>query len=189
VVKKFLDNNVYVEIYTAENYYIQTDFDKVITKGHTHVLQQNPIVVGSLLEIVPSLEITKIMPIAKDEKDRETVKKIFENSGSELVMSWGVHPVILPLQFGIITAPNISKEHGASRIIENFGCSGSEVLGVGDSTSDWQFMQMCGLVGAMGNATQELKNLVMSRVDRGIVGENVDENGVLDILSHFKLIH
>ena len=63
----------------------------------------------------------------------------FEN---DLILSWGVHPVALPLQFGIITAKSISKKNAWEEIIKNEGISFDEVLGVGDSTSDWRFIQL-----------------------------------------------
>lgn len=189
VVKEYLTKDVYVEIYTIEDYFIQSNFNLDITNGHSFVLQKNPVKVDSLLEIIPSLGITKIMPIARDEEDKKNVQSIFNETNSNLVMSWGVHPVVLPLMFGIVTAPGISKQYGATKIIENFGCAPSDVLGIGDSTSDWQFMEMCGYVGAMGNATPELKKLVVDKGKNGFVGGSVDENGVLDILTYFKLVH
>jgi len=60
------------------------------------------------------------------------------------------------------------------------------ILAVGDSTSDWQFIELCGYAGAMGNASNELKRLVSTK-DEGhyYIGNSVDENGIIDILNYF----
>ena len=41
--------------------------------------------------------------------------------------------------------------------------------------------------GAMGNASDELKQLVSTKGERSSVGGTVDENGILDILDYFGL--
>jgi hydroxymethylpyrimidine pyrophosphatase-like HAD family hydrolase len=46
-------------------------------------------------------------------------------------------------------------------------------------------MELCGYAAAMGNATQELKDLVLARGVRGFIGEGVDHNGILGIFDHF----
>ena len=131
-------------------------------------------------------EITKIMPIALDEKDREQVSTLFKQLGIDLTLSWGIHPVALPLQFGIITAPGISKSQGTIDISENADIPFENMLGVGDSKSDWQFIELCRYGAAMENASQDLKNLVATKRDNfSYIGGHVDKNGILEILDFF----
>ena len=60
------------------------------------------------------------------------------------------------------------------------------ILAVGDSTSDWNFMSLCGYVGAMGNASTKLKELVKTKGDgKYLVGKHVDDNGVIGILDWY----
>ena len=60
------------------------------------------------------------------------------------------------------------------------------MLGVGDSKSDRNFIELCKYGAAMGNASQELKDLVSSKgEDYAFIGPSVDENGILTILDHF----
>ena len=61
------------------------------------------------------------------------------------------------------------------------------MLGVGDSTSDWQFIEPCGYAGAMENASKELKQLIKSKGKQSFVGKSVDENGILDVFDYFRL--
>jgi hydroxymethylpyrimidine pyrophosphatase-like HAD family hydrolase len=39
----------------------------------------------------------------------------------------------------------------------------------------------------MGNAAEQLKQLVSSKASHGYIGPPVNEHGVLDIFDHFKL--
>ena len=189
VLDTYLKNNVYTEFYTVDNYFIQENQVSEITKKHAHVLQREPQIVKSLVESAKQNKITKIIPIAKDEEDRKKLIELFKPFKNDLVLSWGVHPVALPLQFGIITAKGISKKNAAEKIIKNANMSFNEILGVGDSTSDWQFIRLCKYASAIGNASEELKRLVISKgKGYSFIGPTVDKNGIMDIFKHFKLI-
>lgn len=186
VLKVLLAQNIYTELYTVDDYFIQLNQVSAITKKHTHILQKEPHKVANIFEEANVQAITKIMPIAQNEKDKEIVTKLFDSTKSNLVLSWGVHPVALPLQFGIITAPGISKAEGAKEIVKFHQTTFDHMLGVGDSTSDWQFISLCKYAAAMGNASQELKKLVASRGKQtSFIGPTVNDNGVIAILNHF----
>jgi len=187
IIKELLKQNVYTEFYTVDNYYIQkSQVTEDITPGHRHVLQQDPIIVDDLVDEVSKQRITKVVPIALDENDKERVVEIMSQYDDLVKTSWGVHPVILPLQFGIVTAHGISKKEAAITIAKTLNISMSDYLGVGDSPSDWQFIELCGYAGAMGNAKQELKDLVGSKESgKYIVGDSVDTNGIIKILQRF----
>lgn len=189
VLETCLKHGIYVEVYTTKEYFIQESQVTEMTKKHTHILQTKPQIVSSL--VVTSLEqnITKIMPIAFDDKDQERISKILEPFSKELSISWGVHRIALPAQFGIITALGSSKKEGAEAVIKNLHISFEEVLGVGDSTSDWSFMQLCGYGATLANGTEELKKLLKSKGEGKYFVSNgsVDENGILEIFKHFSL--
>ena len=129
------------------------------------------------------------MPIALDESDKLNLERLFDQFQGDLVLSWGVHPIILPLQFGIITAKGISKKQGAIEISKSLNVPFENILGVGDSSSDWQFIEMCGYGAAMGNASQELKDKVISKgEDKSFIAPGVDENGILEVFRYFSLL-
>ncbi len=189
VLRALLKNKVYTELYTIHDYFIGENQLSGITKKHAHVLQREPIVVKSLIEAAKSNSITKIMIIAKDEEDKKRVTGLFKPFQNDVALSWGVHPVALPLQFGIVTAKGISKKNALEEIMKSAHISFDDVLGVGDSTSDWQFIQLCKYAAAMGNSSSELKKLVLSK-GKGCsyVGPSVDENGIMGIFKHFNII-
>lgn len=188
VIKTYLAEKVYLEFYSVNDYFIQQDQVCNITQQHQHILQQPAKIVTFLADRSLSEKITKLMPIAKDEADKDKLTQIFAPFKDKLTLSWGVHPIALPLQFGIITAPGISKKQGAIEISRVENIPFEQILGIGDSSSDWQFIELCRYQAAMGNASQELKDLVLSKgKDLSYVGPSVDENGILDIFDHFLI--
>lgn len=188
VIQQYLDNSVYIEFYSVDEYFIQENQKSDLTTTHVHILQRDPHIVSSLADESLKQDIVKIMPIAKNEDDKKKLVQLFEPFKNDLTLSWGIHPIALPHLFGIITAKGISKKQAALEIANSLGVKPEEMLGVGDSTNDWQFIESCGYGGAMGNASDELKKLVCSKgKDNSFIGKTVDENGILDVFNYFKL--
>ena len=189
VLETYLKNKIYAEFYSVDDYFIQKNQISDIADKHAAILKRKSKIVKSLIESSRQNKITKIIIVGKDENDKIGLIKLFRPFENNLVLSWGVHPSVLPLQFGIITAKGISKKTAAEEIVKNAGVSFDEILGVGDSESDWQFIQLCRYAGATGNASKELKKLVVSKGKNfSFIGPNVDENGIIDIFKKFKLI-
>lgn len=187
VINSYLKKNIYTEFYTVDDYFIQENQKSKLTEGHAHILGKDPKIVSSLTDSAKQNDITKIIIVAQDKDEKNNLINIFKPFENDLVLSWGVHPVLLPLQFGIITAKGISKKNAWKTILKKENISFDEVLGVGDSTSDWQFMQLCKYTAAMGNASEELKELVKTKKDY-FIAPSVDENGIIDVFEFFKII-
>lgn len=182
----YLAKKVYTEIYTIDNYYVQKNQTSFITERHAHILQAKPVIADSLVRECEEREVVKIMPIATDEHDKERLIEIFKPFETKLTLQWGIHPVALPLQFGIITAKGVSKKSAAIAVSRSLQIPLENTLGVGDSLSDWQFIELTGFGAAMGNANDELKKLVLSKGnEHSCVGPAVDENEILDIFEYF----
>ncbi len=186
ILQKYIDANIYVEFYTTQDYCIQRDQTSEITKGHVHILQREPITLENIVEESSAYEITKIMPIAKTPEEIEEITNIFQEFKANATLSRWVHPIMLPLQFGIITAPGISKKQGAIDIVTHAKISRENMLGIGDSTSDRQFIQMCKYAASVENGSQELKELIAAKGEENtFIGPSVDDHGILDIMKHF----
>ncbi|MBF0301244.1 MAG: HAD hydrolase family protein, partial [Oligoflexia bacterium] len=67
IIETYLENNVYTEFYTIDNYFIQNNQLSDVSKIHTHILQNEPRIVTSLRKEAKRQEIVKIMPIARNE--------------------------------------------------------------------------------------------------------------------------
>jgi hydroxymethylpyrimidine pyrophosphatase-like HAD family hydrolase len=187
VLQTCLSNTIYVEIYDIEDYFIQSSEESEITKKHAHVLQRSPQKIQSIVDFAQQKNVVKVMPVARDEEDKRRVDAILAPFREKLSLSWAVHPVVLPLQFGIITAKGISKKEGGTAILKHENSSFETTLSVGDSTSDWQFIGLSKYKAAMGNASQELKELVR-KSDNSYIGKSVNEHGIIDIFRHFQLL-
>ncbi|MFH1506203.1 MAG: HAD hydrolase family protein [archaeon] len=184
-----LKNNIYVEFYTITDYFIQKSQSCDITSKHFDVLQQKAKEVYSLLEAARENKITKIVPIAKDEEDKKKFIEILKPFEKDLMINWTVHPLVLPLQFGIITAKGISKKNGAEEIVNAAKVKFDEMLGVGDSISDWRFIQFCGYGATLENAKNDLKEHILSKgKEFSYVGPSVDKNGIIDVFKNFDLL-
>ncbi len=187
ILQTCLGHNIYVEFYTTDDYFVQRSQLSNITEIHTDILQHNPRIVESIIGEARKQDIVKIMPIVKDDEDMKKLDGLLDKYRASATISWGSHPVALPKRFGIITAKGISKKQAAVEIASYNKIDFDEILGIGDSTADWQFIEQCGYAGAMGNASDELKQLVATKGDRSFVGKTVDENGILDIFDYFGL--
>lgn len=50
-------------------------------------------------------------------------------------------------------------------------------------------MQLCHFVAAMGNASDELKELVKTKGEENyFIAPHVDDNGILEVFKYFKLL-
>lgn len=188
LIEVLISAGIYVEAYSVDKYYVQKSQISEITDKHTFVLQTHPEAVKDLASFVNEKEITKIMPIVNSDSEKAKAEMLFEAFNRELMLSWGVHPVALPLQFGIITHKSVSKRQGAIEISKSLNIPLENFLGVGDSSSDWQFIELCGFAGAMGNASKELKdNVAQKGIANSFISPSVDDNGILEIFKYFKL--
>lgn len=187
VINTYLKENVYLELYDIEGYYVQQNQIGEITQKHKDILHSEPQIVDSLLDAAKNLELVKIMTVPKDEQGKEKVIALSQPFKNKLSLQWGIHPTALPAFFGYFTAPNISKKHAVLTIANYAKISPEEMLGVGDGLSDWNFMQLCQYVGVMGNASEDLRKVAQTKGKNCFIGPSVDENGLLAIFRHFGL--
>lgn len=186
IIQICLDNRTYIEFYTLQNYYVQKDEAGTLTEKHIQILQFSPTIVDSLTEESTHHAITKIMPITRDEKERDTITKLLKPFTDTIALAWGSHPYVGTNPFGIITNKNVSKKVGFEKVIKSLNIPFEDVLSVGDSVSDWKFMELTGYVGTLENAKDELKELVKTKGEGHFaIGKSVDENGLLDIFDYF----
>lgn len=189
ILEKLIHEKIYTEIYTVDDYFIQKEQKSDITNKHKHILQKDPLLLTNIINESNGYEVTKIMPIAKDSADKKKVSDLLKEFEAKASISWGVHPVAMPLQFGIITSKGSSKKEGAEAIVKSLHISFDEVLGIGDSTSDWKFISLCGYGATLANGSDEIKELIKSKSTGKffISKDSVDENGILDIFNYFSL--
>ena len=187
VISAFLSRGLYTELYTLNEYYILRTQKNDLTRVHTHILQQEPVLADSLEAIAETQDIFKIMPIVPDESGMPIVEDALSPFKEFLEITWSVHPIAMPHQFCGVAEKGISKRQAAITILSRLSIRPDDVLGIGDSTSDWKFMELCGYVATLENGQDPLKKLVTAKGDSGFTGGHVDENGILTVFDHFNL--
>lgn len=179
--------NFYTELYTRDSYYILRSQQSKLTDVHTHILQQAPVLADSLDPIAEHEEIYKILPVVSDETGIQTVNDALAPYRNSIEITWSIHPIANPHQFCNVAPSGVSKRQAALAVLSHLGIDPAEVLSVGDSTSDWNFMELTGFVATLENGQDPLKALVNAKGDAGFTGGHVDANGILSILDHFGL--
>lgn len=189
LIQTYLDASMYVEVYTPETYIIQKNqYRENLTPVHAHVLQTEPTIVESLLDEIETREVIKVMPIAIDDNDKKNLLALFEPFSDQAIVSMGLHPIANPHQFGLITKAGISKKQSAIDAMSAKNIQLADCLGVGDSTSDWQFIELTGYGATLGNGSDGIKKRICTKGKHGFMTEKtVDDNGILEIFSHFGL--
>ncbi len=182
IVDKLKQSSLYVELYSTAGYSIEKHSECDITKKHTDILGKAPLSVERFGK-KDFLNIIKIMPVARNEGEVRDVEQILKEYADELHLQWGRHPTASPYHFGIITQKGISKGQSFCDVSSVLGISMKHFVGVGDQIMDWGFMKFCGYRGIMGNASDELKG---KAGPDDYIGKSVDENGIVDIFSHFS---
>lgn len=185
VVSEYLSHNeAYTEVYSADTYYVQKGINPKFMAKRIQLLQAEPTIVDPLSEI--KADVIKIISFADDDDDIPRIESQVKKLGDKVHYIWSHHPFIAPMRPCVITQPGVSKEHAARRVAEYLQIDLSEILGIGDSKADWDFMKLCGYTGMVGD-NSELKALVLAKGDKGYVGGSVDNHGILDIFNHFKV--
>lgn len=185
---KKLPEKTYVNLFSTKNYYLDKSQESEFTKTYGKFVGLYPNLVNNLEEVINSEPIPKINIYAFNEKEKEKITKSIKNSSGSIAFNWSTNPFISPVQVAVITNKKASKRSGVEYLAKYLGVSLDNILGVGDTIHDWDFIEICGYKGVMGNATAQLKEKINSNNPHEIIGGHVNDDGIIDIFKHFKLI-
>lgn len=190
LVHFYLLNKIYMEFYTSTEYFVLKSQTNELTHLHSTVLQHEPIFIDDVDSLLKQKDIVKIFLMARDNEQKKFVTQSFaEQFGESLALHWTTNPNMAPWQLGLVTEKGVSKRKGVENISKHLNVPLLHILGIGDTMHDWQFIEICGYGGAMENANEALKELVLGKgTGHGYVGKGVNENGVIDVLKHFGLV-
>lgn len=187
VIKAILSMGGYMEVYTDSEYFVQKSQVSDLTKKRISILEEEPVLVDSLEEVF-SKEIIKINIFSINEEEKEKATQALSRVKDNVAIVWLSNPATGSLHIANVTSKGISKPRAIQLVLEKLGISLDFVLGVGDTLSDWEFMSLCGYAAAMGNAGDDLKELVKTKGEGNyFIAPHVDDNGVLEVLKHFSL--
>ena len=87
---------------------------------------------------------------------------------------------VTPIGISIhITHKDARKDKALKYICDYLAINPSQVIGIGDSFNDFDFLKICGLKVAMGNATDEIKAIA------DYIAPTYDQDGVADVIEKF----
>lgn len=188
IISSCLKNDIYTELYTSGHYYIQNTQVSDFTEKRATFLQTKPDIVYSLSSIARVEEIIKIIPFAKDNVEISRAESVLKPFRHYINYFWSFLNTLKPFSACVITAPGVSKSHAAEITAEHLGLSFDTILGIGDSSSDWNFMELCKYVATLENGDEKIKTLIKTKGENNFyIGPHIDNNGFLDILKHFSL--
>lgn len=79
----------------------------------------------------------------------------------------------------IITHKDATKEYATKVLMKKYNLKKEEIIGVGDTTHDLPFLQLCGIKIAMGNAQQKVKDIA------DIIVPTVDQDGLVEVVKEY----
>lgn len=186
IIKSCLGKNIYLEIYGADEYFVQKSQSTNFTKKRAELLQKEPTIVNSLSNQIPQTEIIKIIGFVKTQEEKPKIENTINNCMNKINFMWSHHPAIAPFQIGIITVKGVSKKSAALQVLNYLKISPDETLGIGDLLSDWNFMEICKYVATVGDESVELKKLAQTKKEENFLcASSVDKDGFIDIINYF----
>lgn len=184
LIEELRQQNIYTEWYSGSEYFALPHADRIILNGRTKLLGKEA---GIISEATQS-DISKIIALPTDEWQTSKLKEIAQNYTKHAALHWGINPSLVPKTAAFFTHPLATKRTGVQKLSALQKISLGNTLAMGDSTNDWTFMELCGLVATLNNGSPELKELVKAKGKNGYVSAlSVDENGVLSAFDYFEL--
>lgn len=186
IIKACLQNNIHIEMYSVDNYFTQKNIGSETLPQRIAILQKNPVIVESLAEEAKKHAVIKLITVSRDEQEKSETKKVLDQFQKQVTFTRTMHPSTKEWEYCVITSTEASKAHAAKSVAKKLSISLENTLGVGDTLSDWEFMQFCSYAAAMEDGALELKKLVESKGSgKYLIAPSVNEDGMLNILDYF----
>lgn len=183
------EKNIYTEVYTPQSYYILKSQKSPFTHIREQIMQYKPTMTESWHQVIKDNDIIKIIVFSKNEDEKQTIDRELHQFDTKLTHVWSSHPFTGEMGGRIMTARTVSKDHAAQLIMNALDISFTNVLGIGDTTGDWNFMKRCGYVATLENGENQLKELVKTKKHGNyFISSSLDTFGIFEIFSYFSLL-
>ena len=187
VLEYLAGDEAHTELYTATTCYMKNNDDAGFIRIRSQLLRTKPVLVDSLIDVAKTVDTIKLISLADNGDDMPRIEAQVKRLGSKIHYIWSYHPRIVPRLPCIMTAPGVSKEHAAQKVMQSLGIAFGSVLGIGDSPPDWSFMKLCGYAATVGD-DQKLRQLAESKgAGHYFQASSVDDHGLLAIFEYFGL--
>lgn len=185
VQEVLLEEKIYFELYTQDDFFIESKSDGEHSRMHAEILQRKPLQLSSFEELEEQA-IIKLFLVVDGPEQRDLLDSLIRPLLSDIELNWTINPNALPAQYGWLSAKTASKAAGVREVSEYLGVPLSEFLAVGDHLSDWQFMEQCGIAMTLMNASPEMQRLVLEKSDLCRVLPDVNQDGILELFADYS---
>lgn len=186
-----IPNDIVINLFTTKDYFVlkktQEKFPDFV-KNYGDFMQRSPVSVNNFDQIITKEKVVKINIFVFDAQGKSNLKDLISKSKGKFTYNWSASPHLAPMEAMIITSLGVSKRSGIEVLAKNLKVSLNEILSIGDTMHDWEFMEVCGYKATLENGSKELKNKLNFSDEKQFMGGHVDEDGIIDILKHFKLL-
>lgn len=189
VIQAFAHTDINLHAFSRREYVQLRPFDPEFNKRYINLIGRPPSEV-SLAAFISRHATLKLNIYAFNAAQKKQIDEILSQFSEKdfHINPWSLNPGVAGISIRNVTASGVSKYSGFTKLLEHRGVSAHEVLGVGDTLHDWDFIEHCGYKGVMSNATDELKEKYNLEAPNQHMGGHVDDDGLIDIFSYFKLI-
>lgn len=190
-IRKLLNKfnaNYYLNLFTTENYYMLNHNKNEYSNIYAKFIGKDPVIVNDFEDLINKEEISKINISSFDVKQKNEIDEILKSIKDIVNYSWSRGPNTGNVETAVVTSKNASKKQGVKYLADYLKVDMENVLGVGDTIHDWDFIEICGYKGVMGNGTEELKEKLDKTDQRHFIGGHINEDGIIDIFKKFNLI-
>lgn len=190
-IRKFLEkmgSDFYLNFFTTRDYYLLDSSKNEYTNVYAKFIGKDPIIVGDFDDLIDEEEISKINISSFNKEQKDEINGVLKSLEKIINYSWSRGPNTGNIETAVVTSKNSSKKHGVKYLADYLKVDLENVLGVGDTLHDWDFIEICGYKGVMGNGTDELKAKLNKSDKRHFIGGHINEDGIIDIFKKFNLI-
>lgn len=186
-----IPDNPLINLFTANGYFVLRKAAEKFpdfVKRYSEFMQRSPVVVDSFDKVIQNEKVIKMNVYVFDNEQKKQLTEIVSKFKAKVAYRWVTNPSLGIVEIMIVTSPGVSKRLGVETLAHDLKVSLNEILGVGDMLPDWDFIEVCGYKATLANGSKDLKDKFNFSDPKQFMGGDVDEDGIIDILKHFKLL-
>ncbi len=156
LVEAIRKRDLYYELYTAEQFFIERDTAAYIRATHAQHLRESPSV-RHFDDIIGQQPVIKLLIGANQAAEIAAVYELEAAFKDSCVFAYAKLPAYPEWLFASIIDIQADKKAAFNYLLEHHQLKAEHVMSFGDAQSDMQFLQLAGVGVAMGNAAADVK--------------------------------
>ncbi len=172
------DNGINIELYSDKRLFIERE--TWMAGIRRQVFKTQP-VIGDFANIDREERLIKGTIVARSPEEKAKVEHLYSHFDGHVTFSSNRTPAFPGVDFVNVLAPGVSKGKALESLVSFMGISMPEVMAIGDGANDASLFSRVGLAVAMGDASDELKDMAHH------VTLDADHSGVAEAVNRILL--